>query len=324
MRAIRQHEHGGPEVLQWVPYPDPVPGPGEVRVVVEAAGVHLLDTALRAGTTYTTTTGPELPTTPGREVAGVVDRVGPGVDASWRGRRVVAHLGPGSSGGYAELALVEASRLHDLPEGLTPAVAVAAIGTGRTAAGILDLAAITSDDVVVVTSAAGGLGVLLLQGARAAGARTVGVTTTAKVPLVRHVGADRVVDRRSPGWAEELRAAEPRLTLLLDGVGGEVPRRLFSLLAPGGRMVRFSGDTEGYAAPDRTVVDVLGPTLMSRIPELEKAALVAAADGTRVPHVGSVFPMERAADAHRALEAGQTTGKVVLLTAAGARAGGDR
>jgi NADPH2:quinone reductase len=312
MKAIRHHEFGPASVLHLEELPDPDPGPGQVRVAVEAAGVHLIDTSIRAGMAFPTTPLPELPMVPGREVAGVVDRVGPGVDHGWLGRPVVAHLGPGARGGYAELALVDASRLHELPDGLDAATAVAAIGTGRTAAGILDHAAVTVDDVVVITSAAGGLGTLLLQGAHAAGARTVGLASGPKLEVVRGFGADTVVDYRDPAWAVRLREAEPRLTLLLDGVGGEVPRTLHAMLAPGGRMVRFSGDVEGYDAPDRPIVDLLGPALTSRLGELEKAALAAAADGSRVPWAGTVFALADAAEAHRTLETRAALGKVVL------------
>lgn len=313
MRAIRQHTFGPPDVLQLEELPEPQPAPGQLRIAVEAAGVHRLDTSIRAGQAFPTTPLPALPMVPGREVAGVVDRLGDGVDDGWLGRRVVAHLGPGASGGYAELVVVDSIRAYEVPEGLDAPTAVAAIGTGRTAAGVLDHARITADDVVVVTSAAGGMGGLLLQGARNAGARSVGLASGSKLDVVRRSGADTAIDYRAPGWAAELRAAEPRLTLLLDGVGGEVPRTVHGMLEPGGRMVRFSGDQEGYDAPDRPILDVLGPAISDRLAEFEKDALTAAAEGSRVPHVGSVFDLADAAEAHRALESRASVGKVVLV-----------
>src|SRR6478736_3988480 len=103
MRAIRLHEFGSADRLRLDEVPDLVPGPGEVRIAVEASGVHLLDTTLRRGEPGPMPL-PELPTIPGREVAGVVDRVGRAVDDSWLGRRVVAHLGL-VPGGYAEQAV---------------------------------------------------------------------------------------------------------------------------------------------------------------------------------------------------------------------------
>lgn len=313
MHAIRQHAFGPADVLQLEELPDPTPAPGQLRIAVEAAGVHLVDTYIRSGNGPAAFKPPELPMVPGREVAGTVDSIGDGVDADWLGRRVVAHLGPTGRGGYAELVVVDVARTYSIPDGLNALTAVAAIGTGRTAAGILEFAAITADDVVAVTSAAGGLGSLLLQGARNAGARTVGLASGSKLGIVRGIGADTAIDYRAPDWAATLRAAAPRITVLLDGVGGDVPRTIHAMLEPGGRMVRFSGDQDGYDAANRPVVDVLGPPLVARLAEFERAALDAAADGSRVPHVGSVFALADAAAAHRALETRAAVGKVVLV-----------
>lgn len=252
--------------------------------------------------------------TPGREVAGVVDELGEGVDEAWRGAKVVAHLGPGSSGGYAELAVADETQLYRRPDGLESAEAVAAIGTGRTSAAVLEAAQIGSDDVVVVTSAAGGMGAILLQGIRNAGARAVGLAgSDAKLEIARGFGAQTAIDYRTDGWLERLRAEEPRITVLLDGLGGDVPRQVYAHLEPEGRMVRFSGDQDGYEGAAK-IIDILGPWVQGRIKEFEQASLEAAADGSRTPYVGSAFPLADAAAAHRALEARETTGKVVLLT----------
>ena len=316
MRAIRQYEFGAADVLRLEEVPDPEPGRGEIRIAVEAIGVHVVDTAIRSGRAFATMPPPELPMTPGREVAGVVDRVGPDVDAGWRGRRAVAHLG-NANGGYAELAVVAAARAYEIPPGLDAPTAVAAIGTGRTAIAILDLAALGPTDVVAVTSAAGGLGVLLLQGARGAGARTVGLAGgDAKLAVATRFGAMTTIDYLAPDWSTRL-ADVPPLTAVLDGVGGEVGQALYERLIPGGRLVRYgwsSGKPNRYDDPDRPVIDVLGPSIMDRLPELERRSLAAVADGSLVPHVGSVFPLSAAADAHRAIESRATTGKVVLVT----------
>ena len=109
MHAIRLHAFGPPENLRYERVDDPEPGPGQVRIAVAVAGVHLIDTAIRAGRRMGPMPLPELPEIPGREVAGSVDALGPGVDAAWLGRRVVAHLGP-ASGGYAELAVATRTR----------------------------------------------------------------------------------------------------------------------------------------------------------------------------------------------------------------------
>ncbi|CAM5714957.1 zinc-binding dehydrogenase [Streptomyces hirsutus] len=174
MHAIRLHAFGPAENLTHEQVEDPRPGPGQVRITVRAAGVHLLDTALRQGQQGPAPAPATLPTVPGREVAGVVDALGDGTPAHWLGKRVVAHLGF-APGGYAELAVTDADRLHEIPERLDFAQAVAMIGTGRTVMGIVQFAEPGPGDVVVVPAAAGGIGTLLVQYAKNAGATVVGL-----------------------------------------------------------------------------------------------------------------------------------------------------
>lgn len=328
MRAIRQHEFGGPETLVYQEVPDPQPGAGQVRIAVTAAGVHLLDTSIRRGETGGPFPRPDLPMVPGREVAGYVESTGPGVDRSWLGRRVVAHLGA-ASGGYAELAVREVSAIHALPDGVADDVAVAMIGTGRTTVGILEVAQLTSGDVALVTAAAGGIGSLLVQAARQAGAIAVGLAGgPAKVERVRQLGADVAVDYEAPGWTDAVRdalgalgAGEP--TVAFDGVGGALGRGALELLDLGGRMVLFgwsSGEPTPFTVDDvyaqgLTISAAVGPRILRRpggLRPLEERALAAAADGTFSPLVQS-FPLEKAADAHRALETRATVGKTVLV-----------
>lgn len=135
MHAVRLHAFGPAENLVHERTEDPVPAPGQVRIAVRAAGVHLLDTTLRQGLPGPFPPAP-LPTIPGREIAGTVDALGEGTDTTWLGRDVVAHLG-NVPGGYAELAVSDTDRLHLVPEELGHAEAVAMIGTGRTTLGIL-------------------------------------------------------------------------------------------------------------------------------------------------------------------------------------------
>ncbi|MGW4248047.1 zinc-binding dehydrogenase, partial [Nocardia sp. NPDC004722] len=241
MRAIRLHEFGAAENLRYESVADPEPGPGQVRIVVAAAGVHLLDTALRQGIVGGPMPLPELPTIPGREVSGTVDRVGPGVERRWIGRRVVAHIGQ-APGGYAELVVTEAERLHEIPDGLDDGTAVAMIGTGRTALGILGFADIGPDTVALVPSAAGGIGTLLVQYLVAAGATVIGLAGgKAKADQVYENGADLALDYRDPAWPEAVRAryGERPATVLFDGVGGEVARAGVELLGKGGARLVF-------------------------------------------------------------------------------------
>ncbi|OLT15811.1 oxidoreductase [Pseudonocardia sp. CNS-139] len=325
MKAIRQYEFGPAEVLRYEDVPDPVPGEGQVLVEVAAAGVHLVDTTIRSGTSGGPFPAPDLPMTPGREVAGTVTQAGPGADPVWVGRRVVVHLGM-ASGGYAGLAAAPAAALHEIPDGLSPEVAVATIGTGRTAVGVLAVAEPTAEDVVLVPAAAGGLGALFVQAARSAGATAVGLAGgPEKVALVRTLGADVALDYREPDWPRQVLAALDgrRPTLLLDGVGGAVGRAGLELLDVGGRIVMFgwsAGEPTQLTTADvvkggLSVHWVTGPRMLRRhggLRGLETAALAEVASGRMVPVVQR-FPLADAAGAHRALETRATTGKVVLV-----------
>jgi NADPH2:quinone reductase len=321
MHAVRLHEFGPPENLRYEQLEDPQPGPGQVRIAVAVAGVHLIDTIIRSGRQMGPMPLPELPAIPGREAAGVVDALGDGVEERWLGRRVVAHLGP-ASGGYAEFALCPAASLHALPEGLAEDAAVAMIGTGRTTLAILEVARIEPDDVVLVTAAAGGIGSLIVQAARQAGATVIGAAGGAdKVARVRELGATTAVDYAEPGWSDAVRAAHD-VTVALDGVGGALGRAALELLAPGGRLIVYglaSGAPTELSIGDLfsrglTVSAAIGPHIQRRpggMRGLEEDALAAAAAGRLVPLV-TRFELARAAEAHAAIEARATVGKTVL------------
>jgi NADPH2:quinone reductase len=317
MHAIRQYEFGPAENLRYEHVADPVPDAGQVRIAVEAAGVHLIDTVIRSGVQRGPYPLPELPMTPGREVAGVVDSVGAGAE-SWSGRRVVAHLGQ-ASGGYAERAIAPAGALHEIPDGMSADVGVAMIGTGRTAVGILEVADLTPDDVVLVTAAAGGMGALFVQAVEGLGATAVGLAGgPAKIERVRALGATLAVDYSGPGWPDRAREAlQGRLpTVALDGVGGTLGQAVAELLAGGGRLVRF-GWSSGEEAPfdpagsGITVINGLGARPGAQR-DREATALANAANGMWTPLVQR-FALARAGAAHTAIETRATVGKVVLV-----------
>ena len=323
MHAIRQYQFGPAENLRYEQVADPAPDAGRVRIAVEASGVHLLDTVIRRGMQLGPYPLPELPMTPGREVAGVVDAVGSEA-GSWSGRRVVAHLGQ-ASGGYAERALAPAGALHEIPDAMPADVAVAMIGTGRTAVGILEIAQLTPDDVVLVTAAAGGLGALFVQAAEGLGATAVGLAGgPAKVGRVRALGVTLAVDYLQTGWPDRVREVmrDRRPTVTLDGVGGTLGRAAAELLADGGRLVRFGSssgeapvDLEALAARGIAVVEDLRPWFVDRpggMRDLEATALANAAKGVWTPLVQR-FALARAGAAHTAIETRATVGKVVLV-----------
>ncbi|MFD4600246.1 zinc-binding dehydrogenase [Streptomyces sp. NPDC058464] len=322
MHAIVLHAFGPAENLVHEKVPDPVPGPGQVRIAVAAAGVHLLDTSLRQGHQGPAPRPTVLPTIPGREVAGVVEALGDGVDGLWLGRRVVAHLGF-APGGYAELAVTDVERLHEIPVNLGFPEAVAMIGTGRTALGILQFAELGPASVVLVPAAAGGIGTLLVQAAKQAGATVIGLAGgPEKAARVRADGADLALDYTDPGWPAEVRARSGPVTVVLDGVGGEVAREAVALLGEGGRHLVFGWSAEGIARGGGHFVEgvsesLLGPAMLRRtggpdpLRTLELRALAEAAHGRLRPAL-TRFPLAEAATAHRALETRATIGKVIL------------
>ena len=322
MRAIRLHAFGPPDLLVLDELPDLEPSVGEVRIAVEASGVHLLDTTIRRGEAGPMPL-PELPTVPGREVAGVVDAVGPDVDETWLGHRVVAHLGM-VPGGYAEQAVTAVEKLFRVADHVGFPEAVVAVGTGRTALGVAELEPPTAADVVLVPSAAGGLGWLLVQSARAAGATVVAAARGERTAALEELGADLVVDYGRADWPSEVRERLGGVTLVYDGVGGAVGRAALELLRPGGRLVMF-----GYSAgtpTELTTADLMargisaGWSLGARmnalpggIPGLAGRSLAKVAAGEWRPLV-TTYPLAEAGRAHADLEGRRALGKVVLVS----------
>ncbi|MFC3984445.1 zinc-binding dehydrogenase [Streptosporangium jomthongense] len=314
---------GGPEALVPGEAPDPVAGPGQVVVEVSVVGVTFVETQIRRGVDRWHNR-PALPYVPGGTVAGRVSSVGEGVDPSWSGRRVISDLG--MTGGFAERAVADVGNLIPVPEELGLPEATALHTDGSTAFGLVEGAGILPGEWVLVEAAGGGVGTLLTQLARAAGARVVGAARGArKLDLVRELGADAVVDYSVPGWAEQVRevtgGAGP--DLVFDGVGGEIGRTAFELTADGGR---FS--IHGAASGEVTAIDpaqarqrqikVIGvEQLFGFGPKMRgwaQQVMSAAVTGRIRPVIGQTFPLEHAADAHAAIESRDALGKTLLLT----------
>ncbi|MCT1479958.1 alcohol dehydrogenase catalytic domain-containing protein [Microbacterium sp. p3-SID336] len=328
MKAIVQREFGDSDVLRIEDVPLPEPGPGEVRIRVAAAGVHAVDLHIRQDDAPPSMPRPTLPMTPGREVAGVVDAVGPETDDGWRGARVVAHVGF-RSGGYAEYALAAASALHRIEDTVAFPAAVAAIGTGRTAQLVWDVALVVAEDVVVIPGASGGLGSQVAQLALAAGATVVALYGgEAKRDVVealpRHLDGARVrflaLDATDDAWPERMGAwlGERRPTLLVDGVGGATGRAALETLDRGARVV-IIGWSSGTALQVDTA-DLLQRALTVTVPlgrrvdlrALESRAVAAVAEGRVAPPVHE-HPLADAAAAHDAIAERRQRGKVVLI-----------
>ncbi|MFI6782235.1 zinc-binding dehydrogenase [Micromonospora sp. NPDC050276] len=315
MRAIWLREFGGPEVLVPGPAPDPTPGPGQVLIDVAHANITFVETQVRSGRP-----GPFRVTPPlilGNGVSGVIAAVGSDVDPARLGQRVVSATG--GSGGYAERAAVDASAPIVVPDGLALDEAVALLADGRTATMLIEAVGVRAGDRVLVEAAAGGVGSLLVQLAARAGARVIGAAGGRdKVDLLPGLGAELAVDYLRPDWTERVRAAVGGVDVVLDGVGGSVARSAFDLLAPGGRMVSFglaSGEwspVSAEAATARQVTLIRPDVPPARLRAYTEQALADAAAGRLRPLIGQRFPLERAAEAHAAIEARATVGKTLL------------
>jgi len=313
---------GGPEVLVARASPDPVPEDGQVVVDVEYANITFVETQFRAGLPGPFR-GATLPLVPGNGVGGIVAAVGPDVDPALVGTRVITSTG--GSGGYAERVAVAAELVIPVPSEVPMDVAVALLADGRTATMLTAAAGPRPGERVLVEAAAGGVGSLLVQLAKDAGARVVAaVGGPRKVEVARDLGADDVVDYLVPGWASLLGAVD----VVFDGVGGEIGTSAFWLLGRGGRMVSFGLASGEWADVPAAEATRRGVTLVraSGTPEQLRAftvdALATAAAGRLHPLIGQRFPLARAADAHAAIESRATVGKTLLVV--GTKYQGDR
>lgn len=321
MRTIGIEGGQGPaEALQIVQRPDPEPGPGEIRIRVHAAGVNRPDLLQRAG---------RYPPPPGAsdvlglEVAGEIDRVGPGVER-WRiGDRVCALLG---GGGYAEYAVVHARHALPAPASLDFVQAAALPETVCTVfANVFEAGALQPGETLLVHGATSGIGVTAIQMARAAGARVIATSRgAAKTAAARRLGADLSLDALSDDMAAAI-GEFGGVDVVLDMVGAEYARLNQEALKPMGRWVVIATLTGARAEIDlaRLMMKRLvltGSTLRGRSAG-EKARLIAAVEarawpwvesGAVRPPVDATFPLEQAASAHLRLEAGGHVGKIVL------------
>ncbi|MGW0228671.1 zinc-binding dehydrogenase [Actinopolymorpha singaporensis] len=314
MRAVWVSEFGGPQVLVPGEAPDPAAGPGQALVEVAYANITFVETQLRSGTGPFT---PTLPTIPGNGVGGTVRAVGTGVDPALVGGRVVTSTG--GSGAYAELVVVAADGMVEVPATLRLDDAVAVLADGRTATWLMRASGAGPGDRVLVTAAAGGVGTLLVQLATAAGAQVVAAAGgDRKLALTTKLGAKVAVDYRRPDWTERVRESVGGVDLVLDGVGGALGRAAFGLLVEGGRMLSFglaSGTWTDVPEAEARLrgVRLLRPALdPADVRELTESALRAAADGRLHPVIGQRFELARAAEAHAAIEARATIGKTLL------------
>lgn len=318
--AIRVHETGGPEVLKWEEVEVGDPGPGDVRIRQEAAGLNFIDVYHRTGLYKQ-----ELPFTPGVEGAGVVEAVAPDVTGIRVGDRV-AYAGP--VGGYAEERLIAADRVVKLPDAIPSGQAAAAMLQGLTVHMLLrSVYRVKAGDTILVQAAAGGVGLIACQWAKALGATVIGtVGSDEKAELARAHGCDYpIVYTRQDFVAEVDRiTGGNKLPVVYDGVGRDTFMKSLDCLHRRGMMVSF-GNASGPVDPfPPTVLAQKGSLFLTRPTmydytatraELEQAAgelFEMIGSGKVKIEVNQRFPLKDAAEAHRALEARKTKGSTVL------------
>ena len=313
MRAVVIREFGPPEVLQPADVAEVRAEPDEVVIEVEFANVTFVETQVRAGRPPHPSMLPALPAILGNGVGGTV-----GEGSPWAGRQVVASLN--GTGGYAERAVAPVARLIGIPDGLATRAAVAMLSDGRTALALAGHADLRAGETVLVEAAGGGVGTLLVQIARRAGARVVALAgQPRKLALARDLGADVTVDYSHDGWERQVRDLAGQVDVVFDGVGGDIGLAAFWLLGAGGRFCPF-GMASGSFAPvtpdlarDRQVTVRAGAGgSPEELAALARTALAEAAAGRLRPVVGQEFELAEAARAHAAIEARQTVGKTLL------------
>lgn len=301
MRKITQDVLGGPDVLRLVEVERPAPGLAEVLVEVRAAGVNPVDWKVRTG-------GGVLgrpPFTVGWDVSGVVVGLGGGVTRFAVGDQVFGMPRfPREAAAYAEYVTAPARHLVRKPDALSHLEAGGLALVGLTAwQALVETASVQPGERVLVPAAAGGVGHVAVQVAKARGAYVIGTASTAKHTLVRDLGADEVLDYRSVDVAEAVRDVDVALAT----VAGQVPQ-LAATLRPGGRLVALNGS-------DAAAVAAAGGVFMLVEPDragLDELVALVVAGRLRV-HVDASFPLDEAWRAHELGEAGHTTGKLVLV-----------
>jgi NADPH:quinone reductase len=310
MKAIGVTEFGGPDALHVVELADPEAGPGEVRIRVHAAVVNPTDTGLRSGARAALLKDIPPPYVPGMDVAGVLEQIGVGVQTDLQpGDHVMAIVVPlGSHGGYSERIVVPAGSVARVPAGATDAEAATLPMNGLTTTAALDLLGLEPGQTLAVTGAAGAVGGYAVQLGKVAGLQVIADAAEPDEQLVKDLGADVVVPR-GPEFVERVREVVPQ------GADGLVDAAVLNeLVIPavrdGGRIATvrgFTGDAERgitfHPVSVRNYAREQGK--LDRLRELVEAGQVTL-------RVARALPAERAAEAHRILEAGGTRGRLVL------------
>lgn len=323
MQAIQIQQNGGPEVMELRDLPTPAPGSGEALVRLEASGVNFIDVYFREGR-YPA----PLPYTLGQEGAGTIVSLGPDTDSSGLevGDRVVWCSVPGT---YAQMAIAPVARLIRITDGVTSQQAAAAMLQGMTAHYLAHSTyPIQKGDEVLIHAGAGGVGLLLIQMAKALGARVfTTVSNDEKADLAREAGADEIILYTREDFAEAVKkkASGRGLAAVYDSVGKTTFEKSLSVLRPRGIAVLFGGSSGAVPPFDLMRLSSMGSLYVTRPTlahytatreELEAragAVLDAVASGSLKLRIEHIYQLADAASAHRDLEARRTTGKLLLI-----------
>jgi NADPH2:quinone reductase len=328
MYAYQLSRFGGPEVLVRCEQPLAAPSPGQVRVKVAVSGLNFADTLMRQDR-YAMT--PSLPVVLGSEIAGVVHAVGEGVSGALLGQRVAVPMFAAGQfvGGYAEYVSIDAGYAIPIPQGLSYEVATALMVQGLTALYLLRRSAVQGK-TVLITAAAGGVGSFLVQLVRREGAAIIVAAAGAadKLAVARELGADIGVNYRNPDWDKELLTAlgGQGPDVIFESTGDDITPRCLSLLAPQGKLVLYGAlnihsftlgvpELLGMIFKNQSLTGfALVPLLTPEsLPEALGELFALAAQSKLRAHIGGHYPIAQVAEAHRALESRETTGKLVLL-----------
>lgn len=318
--AMRVHRTGGPDVMQWETVDVSVPGPRQVRLRHTAIGLNFLDTYFRSGL-YPL----PLPFTPGAEAAGVIEAVGSEVSEFSRGDRVAY---AGATGAYAEERLIDADALVRLPDAIGDRTVAAVLLQGVTARFLIkEVRPVTKGEFILVHAAAGGVGTLLCQWARALGARPIGtVSSPAKAEVAARNGCEHVIVTSEQDFVARVHeiTAGRKLGVVFDSIGRDTFAKSLDCLRPRGMMVVF-GQSSGVIDPlEINLLARKGSLVLTRpvMPDFvgtQAQMAEAAADlfdaiqrGMLTVRIGQVRPLTEAADAHRDLENRRTVGSTVF------------
>ncbi|MDX6250051.1 MAG: NADPH:quinone reductase [Kribbellaceae bacterium] len=321
MRAAVVTKFGGPEVIETQDWPEPVAGAGEAVIDVQVTDIIFVETAIRQGQ-HGGFFKVEPPYIPGSSLSGRVRSVGEGVDDQWIGKTVLGRVT--GFGAHAEQAVVPADSLIPLPEQLTIETAVAVHGDGFTALLLEQLAPDLKDKEVLITAAAGGMGVLLIQLARKAGAHVIAAARgQAKLDLVKAQGAEVAIDYSEPGWEKSVLEATngQGVDIVFDGAGGKLGAAAFTTVKDGGWFSAHGAPSGGFAEYDPAEAERRGITVRgimdlradSREVTLSGDAVIARVlAGDLVPAIDRTFALEQLGEAHRAIEGRTLVGKALL------------